>query len=342
MSELDGLIEEASRAGEFSGVVRVDAGGDVVVERAFGLADRAHAIAMTADTRLGIASGSKVFTALAVLSLVEDGVLGLDTTALSLLRGDLPLIRDDVTVEHLLAHRSGIGDYLDEEDEDGDPGDYVLALPVHELDSTEAFLPLLDGLPPKFPAGERFSYCNSGFVVLALLAERASGVGYHDLVRHKVIEPAGLGRTEFLRSDDLPGDAAVGYVQVGGQWRTNVFHLPVMATGDGGLHTTAADVRTFWEALFADRIVPAATREAMLRPRSDVPEEEMRYGLGVWLHESKDVAILVGSDPGVSFRSVHDPAADLTHTSIGNTTSGAWRMTFALDTALGLASAARS
>ena len=342
MSDLDGVVEEASRVGEFSGVVRMDADGDVVLERAFGFADRAHGIAMTADTRLGIASGSKVFTALAVFSLIEDGVLGLGTTARSLLGGDLPLIADDVTVEHLLAHRSGIGDYIDEEDEDGDPGDYILARPVHELDTTEAFLPLLDGFPTKFPAGERFSYCNGGFVVLALLAERASGVGYHDLVRQKVIAPAGLGRTEFLRSDDLPGDAALGYVEVGGEWRTNAFHLPVMATGDGGLHTTAADMRMFWEALFADRIIPTATREAMLRPRSDVPEEEMRYGLGVWLHESRDVAILVGSDAGVSVRSVHDPAAGLTHTTIGNTSSGAWKVTFALDAALGLASAARS
>jgi CubicO group peptidase (beta-lactamase class C family) len=342
MRDLQGLVEEAARVGEFCGVVRVDAGGDVVLERVFGFADRAHGIAMTADTRLGIASGSKAFTALAVLSLVEDGVLGLDATARSLLGNDLPLIADDVTVGHLLAHRSGIGDYLDEEDEDGDPGDYVLARPVHELDSTEAFLPLLDGFPTKFPAGDRFSYCNAGFVVLALLAERASGVGYHDLVRQKVIAPAGLGRTEFLRSDNLPGDAAVGYVQVGGEWRTNVFHLPVLASGDGGLHTTAADVRTLWEALFADRIISTATREAMLRPRSDVPEEKMRYGLGVWLHESRDVAILVGSDPGVSFRSVHDPAAGLTHTTIGNTSSGAWRVTFALDEALGLGASARS
>ncbi len=328
--------------GEFSGVVRVDADGDVVLERAFGSADRAHGIAMTADTRLGIASGSKVFTALAVLSLIEDGVLELETTARSLLGGDLPLIADDVTVEHLLAHRSGIGDYIDEEDDGGDPGDYVLARPVHELDTTEAFLPLLDGFPSKFPAGERFAYCNAGFVVLALLAERASGVGYHDLVRQRAIAPAGLGRTEFLRSDDLPGDAALGYVEVGGAWRTNVFHLPVMATGDGGLHTTTADVQRFWSALFADQIIRPATRKSMLRPRSDVPEEGMRYGLGVWLHESRDVAILVGADPGVSFRSVHDPAAGLTHTTIANTFSGAWRVTFALDAALGLASAARS
>ena len=99
-------------------------------------------------------------------------------------------------------------------------------------------------------------------------------------------------------------------------------------------------MRTFWTALFADRIVPAAARASMLRPRSDVPAEGMRYGLGVWLHASRDVAILVGADAGVSFRSVHDPAAGLTHTTIGTTSSGAWPASFALDAVLGLRSEA--
>src|SRR4029450_2872931 len=104
------------------------------------------------------AGGSKGFTALAVMSLVGDGVLGLDTTARSLLGDDLPLIDDAVTVEQLLAHRSGIGDYLGE-DEGGGITDYVLPVPVHQLDSTEAFVPILDGFPMAFPPGERFFYC---------------------------------------------------------------------------------------------------------------------------------------------------------------------------------------
>ena len=79
-----------------------------------------------------------------------------------------------MTIEHLLAHRSGIGDYLDEE-ADHEITDYVLAVPVHELATTEQYLAVLDGHPTKFPAGERFSYCNGGYVVLALIAERVSG-----------------------------------------------------------------------------------------------------------------------------------------------------------------------
>ena len=182
------------------------------------------------------------------MSLIEEGRFELTTTARSLLGDDLPLIADDVTIEHLLSHRSGIGDYLDEEVE-VDYSDYLMPVPVQELATTEQYLPILDGHPTKFPAGERFGYCNSGFVVLALIAERVSGVPFPELVRERVCEPAGMVDTAFLRSDELPGSAAIGYLEVDGAWRTNVFHLPVRGTGDGGIYTTVADVSALWSAL---------------------------------------------------------------------------------------------
>jgi len=134
----------------------------------------------------------------------------LSTTARSVLGRDLPLIANDVTIEHLLAHRSGIGDYLDEE-AGYDITDYVLTVPVHELATTEQYLAVLDGHPARFAPGERFSYCNSGYVVLALIVQRVGGAGFHDLVRQRVCGPAGMRDTEFLRADELPERTAVGY-----------------------------------------------------------------------------------------------------------------------------------
>ncbi|MFQ6852291.1 serine hydrolase domain-containing protein [Streptomyces sp. 35M1] len=320
--DIDAIAEKTA----FSGVVRVDREGQVEFAKAYGLAHRAYRIPNTLDTRFGMASGGKGFTALAVLSLIEDGALKLDTTARSLLGGDLPQIADDVTVEHLLTHTSGIGDYLDEE-ADTEITDYVIGA-AHELTSTEAFLPLLDGHPAKFAAGERFGYCNGGFVVLALLAERAGGVGYHDLVSQRVLRPARMTSTDFLRSDELPADAAVGYLPLDGVDRSNVFHLPVLASGDGGIHTTAEDVSAFWRALFAGDIVDRV--DEVVRPRQDVPEESMRYGLGLWLHESSDTVFLIGYDAGASFKSAHDPHTGTTRTVISNTTPGAWPIARAL------------
>lgn len=308
---------------EFSGVVRVDQDGDPTFAEAYGLAHRGFEILNAQDTQFAVASGGKGFTALAVVSLIADGTISLETTARSILGGDLPLIADDVTVGHLLAHRSGIGDYLDEEDGDLDSSDYVLVSPVHRLAETEAFLAEVDGYPTKFKAGERFSYCNGGYIVLALIAERVSGIGYHDLVEETVLVPAGLADTAFLRSDEPSGRMAVGYLQPHGL-QTNHLHLPVRGNGDGGVYTTVADMHTFWDAFVDGRIVPTEWVLEMTQPRSAVSGEKARYGLGFWLGETDRTVNLVGGDAGVSFYSAHNPTARATWTVVSNTTDGAW------------------
>ena len=333
MSSLQLAIDAAAERTGFSGVVRVDRAGETELAAAYGFADRAHRLANTVDTLFATASGTKTLTALAVMSLVERGSLELGTTARSLLGTDLPLIADDVTVEHLLAHRSGIGDYLDE-DSVGDISDHVLPGSMHELATTEAFLPLLDGHETVFPAGERFAYNNGGYVVLALLAERASGQGFHELVHSSVCEPARMADTAFLRSDELPGRAALGYLARDGL-RTNVFHLPVLGNGDGGIYSTADDFSTFWDSLYAGQIVSRERVAEMVRPHSDWPQESKRYGLGFHLHATGDSVWLEGYDAGVSFSSLHQPSSSITWTVISNWSDGAWPIVKLLDDRLG-------
>jgi CubicO group peptidase (beta-lactamase class C family) len=305
----------------FSGVVRVDGRDGIEVVRAYGLADRAHAVPNEPDTQFGIASGTKGLTALVVMCLVEEGALSLSTPARSVLGADLPLVDERVTVEHLLAHRSGIGDYLDEE-LDLDFSEYLLPVPAQQLATTEAYLEVLDGHPQKFPPGERFAYCNSGYVLLALIAERVAARPFPDLVSDLVCTPAGMSDTAFLRSDELPGRAAVGYVEVQGTWRRNVFHLPVVGSGDGGIYTTAADMATFWRALFAGSIVLEETLAEMLRERSAAGADR-GYGLGFWLPAGGRGVRLHGGDAGVVFVTVHDQERLLTWTLLSNTGEGA-------------------
>jgi CubicO group peptidase (beta-lactamase class C family) len=209
-----------------------------------------------------------------------------------------------------------------------------MPVPVHELATTEDYLAVLDGHASKFAPGERFAYCNGGFVVLALIAERASGVPFYDLVAQRVCRPAGLTDTEFLRSDELPGRTATGYVEIDGSWRTNALHLPVRGSGDGGMYSTAADIGSLWRALFAGRIVPEEWVVEMAHPRSDAPAHSKRYGLGFWLHASSDAVILEGCDAGVSFRSLHHPRTQVTLTVISNTAGGAWPIARQLESAL--------
>jgi CubicO group peptidase (beta-lactamase class C family) len=325
VEDLESSVDRVAAATGFSGVVRVDRAGRVELVKAYGSAHRGYGIPHAIDTRFGLASGTKGLTALTVISLVEEGRLSLDTTARSVLGADLPLIDDDVTVEHLLAHRSGIGDYFDEDVVES-MTDYVMPIPVHRLATTPDYLAVLGGHEQKFPPGERFAYNNGGFVVLALIAERAGGMPFPDLVRTRVCEPAGMQDTEFLRSDEPGEGVALGYLD-GDGLRTNVLHLPVRGSGDGGVYSTAADIHALWSALYAGRIVPVDRLAEMVRPHSDVPSESMRYGLGFWLHPTGHAVILFGGDAGVSFRTVHDEAAGVTHTVLSNTTAGAWPLT---------------
>lgn len=319
MSSLAEKIAELADQTGFSGVVSLDHGGEVELVAAYGLAHRGLGIPNTVDTRFGIASGTKGLTALTVMSLVTDGKLALSTTARSILGPDLPLIDDAVTVEHLLSHRSGIGDWFPDS---GDVNDYLLPVPPQDLTDTEQYLGVLDGHPQEFAPGTRFSYNNGGYVILGLIAERVSGTPFHSLLVDKVGKPAGMTSTEFVRSDMPESRTALGYVRADGTWRTNVFHLPVRGAGDGGIYSTVSDFSAFWPALFAGAIVPDAQVATMVHPHSDVPEYSRRYGLGFWLRG--DDVMLEGFDSGVSFESAHNPTTGRTYTVISNTSDGAW------------------
>ncbi|GAB3140525.1 serine hydrolase domain-containing protein [Amycolatopsis stemonae] len=282
---------------DFSGVVLVNRGEETLLAEASGYAHLGYGVENTLDTRFAIASGTKGFTALVVVGLIADGHLGLTTRARDVLGDDLPLIDDRVTVEHLLTHTSGIGDYCDDENPPENPPWLV---------TSADYLAALDGFPQRFPPGERFHYNNGAFVVLGLIAERVAGIPFADLVRTRVTEPAGMTDTAFHRSDALPGRTATGYLEDG---RTNVFGLPVVGHGDGGIYSTAPDFRKFWPALFDGRIVPREWVTRMLRGE--------RYGLGFWLPRP-GVVRLAGGDHGVAFRSTHEPSTGLTATLISN------------------------
>ena len=331
MSDLEDSVDRIAAETGFSGVVRVDWGDELQLAKAYGLAHRCFEIANTIDTRFAIASGTKGLTALTVMSLIEEGKLTLTTTARSVLGQDLPLIDDAVTVEQLLAHRSGIGDFLDEEIE-RDPIDYVLPISAHQLGSTEDYLRVLGGFETKFPPDERFSYSNGGFVVLALdrrarLWDTVPRTGAATRVRtrrHGGHGVPALGRAPGTDGARLPR-----------RGRIEDERLPPAGPRERGrrhLHHRGGRQRP-GTALFAGRIVSTDLVAEMVQPRSEVPSptQPARYGLGIWLHPSRDLVELHGSDAGVSFQTVHDPSERFTYTVRSNTTEGAWPIVLHLD-----------
>jgi len=313
-------IETLAEAEDFSGVVTVSRSDERIVEIARGFADRPNGRPNTLGTRFGLASATKGLTALTVASLIESGELRGETTLRSLLPEALPLVDPAVTIEQLLGHTSGVGDYLDE-DELGDVDDYVMTIPVHRLAAPRDYLPVLDGHPQKTPPGSAFAYNNGGYVLLSIAVEAATGRSYYDLVQERVLDPAAMADTAFVRSDRLPAGAAIGYLADG---RSNVLHLPVRGAGDGGVYSTAKDLETFWKALFAGRILPTAVVDRLVAPRHATPDGRNRYGLGFWLRPDRETVRLEGADAGVSCRTAYDRPSGLTYVVISNTSTGAW------------------
>ncbi len=312
-------LEDAARAHDFSGAVRVERPDGIIAEFASGHADRANKRANNLTTRFAVASGVKGLTALTVMSLVESGELTLDATLTSIVGRGLLQVDEAVTIDHLLTHRSGVGDYIDEE-ADGDVDDHVLdSLSVHTLELPRDYLELLNAPEQKSRPGEQFAYNNSGFVMLSLVIEAITG-SYHEAVNERVLAPAGMATAAFLRTDDLPANTALGYLEDG---RTNLFHLPVIGAGDGGIYLTLDDTSTFWPAFFDGRIVSRESAEAMTTVIS-VYNDKRSYGRGFWLGQEGGHVWLEGMDPGVSFQSGCFRDEGVTYSVISNTSSGVW------------------
>jgi CubicO group peptidase (beta-lactamase class C family) len=324
-----------ARAAEhgFSGAVRVSRDRSTLVAAAFGEADRAAAIPNTIDTRFGIASGTKFLTALAAGALIDDGVLALGDRLVDVVSLPLPGVSRAVTIDHLLSHTSGVYDYLDE-DVVGDTDQFVLPIAPRALLTPRDYLPMLVAGPAKFEPGARFSYSNSGYVLLGLALEEASGRSFHALVEERVLARCGMSDSGFFRFDRLPPRVALGYVETkDGGWRTNEASLPIVGGPDGGMFATAADIDRLWHGFFACNVLSTTlTAHFMEKSPTDPSKPHSFYGRGHWIQDDGVMRVrsIVGQDAGVSFRSNAYPDGTIA-TVVSNTSQGAWPMIGAID-----------
>ena len=323
----------------FSGVVSIKRNGRVLFEEAAGYADRSNKIGNTLETRFGIASGTKFLTALAVGRLIIAQKLSFDTKLKDCLALDFPRYSPDITIRHLLTHTSGIPDYYDEE-KVTDFDNFALSIPCYELKGPRDYLPLFPDAPMKFKPGERFSYSNSGYILLGVVIEELTGVKYQEFVDREIFKPAGMNQSGYFAFDQLPERTALGYIEQGCGWRTNIYTLPSIGASDGGAYTTVHDMASLWKAFWACEILPREMVETYAAPfvRAETEGEHTYVGHGLWLKMvpgRKQRVYLTGCDAGVSFRSTVNREDDLLVTVISNTTNGAWPVLKDVDVALG-------
>lgn len=362
MKNVINSIERAAAESDFSGAVSIHVEGKTVFERAYGRRDRSNDLPNTVDTRFGIASGTKLLTALGIGALVDADKLTV-TTEVGELRADFHTFIDPAaTVEHLLTHTSGVYDYYDE-DVITDFDNFYVDIPWYRLATPSDYLPLFAGQAMKFSPGERFSYSNGGYILLGILIEGLSGQLYRDFIQEHVLAPAAIVDSGFFAFNDLPENVAFGYLGEG--TRTNIYNLPMRGASDGGMYTTLHDLKNLWTALFAREIVSASFTDALLEPHvtfddedgddgeideedaEDVEDEyadeeqydagdestEGGYGYGVYWSvtgRGNKMYYIVGGDAGVGFDSAYFPQQKTAITILSNETNGEEEMRSAI------------
>lgn len=283
---------------DFRGCVMLRHADGSVQRWAQGYADLPNERENRHDTRFGTASAGKAFVAVGVLQLVEKGLVRLDSTIGEALPIDWKAIDREITVEQLLTHTSGIPDYFDESVM-SEYEELWVDFPNYRVRRNADLLPLFIDKPMMYPRGERFQYNNTGFVVLAMIIEQATGMEFDRYLQENVFAPAGMADTGYFELDRLPRNCANAYIwdEARGEYRTNIYCIDAKGTGAGGAFTTMGDVLNFWDALLNHRLLSAEMTQRMLTVHAQ--DGAAMYGYGIWMRP--DGAQFEGCDPGVGF-----------------------------------------
>ena len=321
---LDARLREWAERRDYSGIARITRGDGVAFEGCYGLANRSDGVPVHPGTRFGLASFTKMFTAVAVADQVRAGQVGaegFDTRVVEILPPERrpSTLLPEVTLHHLLAHTSGIADYAEEEgDEAVEYADLWVDRICYRMRRPADFLPMFGDLPPYRPPGGPWRYSNAGYVLLGLVIEELAGKPYIDVIAERVFEPAGMAASGFFPLDEVRPDLAVGYLppaEPGGPWRTNIYSVPIVGGADGGACCTAADVDRFLRRYDDSTLLGRELTDTMLTPRVPVgPGLDMGYGVLLyadkWGHG--------GGDPGFEMLAHRMPKQDATVVALCN------------------------
>ena len=253
--------------------------GKILLRRGYGMADLEHHVAATPATDYRLASVSKQFTAAAVLLLAEQGKVKLDDSVRHWLP-TLPSFADQVTLRELLSHTGGLLDYED----------LIPAGSARQLNDGDVLRMVSATTHTYFPPGTAYRYSNTGYVLLGLVVEKASGSSLQDFLQLRIFAPLHMDHTLLYVHDakTLP-NRAYGYSNVDGAWQLTDQDLTSATRGDGGIYSNIDDLAKWDAALYDDRVLSDESRKLAFSPHNKVIGETGVdwYGYGWRLHHDQ-------------------------------------------------------
>lgn len=275
-SQLDAWVRQAADNG-YTGSVLVAAGGKILLEKGYGLADRESGRQQSAETVFSVGSITKQFTAAAIMKLESQGKLRLDDP-LSKFFSEAPADKAGITLHQLLTHSAGFPGAI------GDDYDNVDAAEFSRLALQE---------PLMHPPGETYLYSNVGYSLLGIIVEKVSGMGYEKFLREQLWLPAGMTHTGYVLPKFNTTQVAVGY-RNGQRWGT-ALDRPWLPDGpgwhlraNGGVLSTVGDMYRWYQALTANTVLPKTATDQMFTPHiAEGPGAPSFYGYG-WVVQDMD------------------------------------------------------
>lgn len=233
--------------------------GKIIKSRGYGLANIELDVPVKPETIFQTGSVGKQFTATAVMMLVEDGKIHLDDPIRKYLPSS-PATWDKITVRNFLTHTSGIPDYESDSLKKKDAAFINLRNDYTEDELFKKFR----GLPLDFPPGSKWSYSNSGYVILGILIHKVTGQFYGDVLQERIFRPLGMTSTRIISEADIIPNRAFGYRLVNGEIKNQEWVSPSLnTTADGALYTNIADMTKWDGSLYTERLLKKGSLDQM-------------------------------------------------------------------------------
>ena len=269
VKQVQAHVADLSSKNAFSGAILVAHNGNTVMDQAWGMANIQKQVANTTDTQFCLGSMNKMFTAIAVLQLVQQGKLSLDAPIGNYWH-DYPNrdLANRVTIRQLLNHTGGTGDIFTPE------------YGAHRLEtrSLADYIKLFGNRPVSFEPGARMEYSNYGFILLGRLIELISGETYESYVQKHVYAPAGMKHTDSRPEVDQVRGRATGYTKGPDGFVPNTSTLPWSGTSAGGGYSTVGDLLLFANALQSGKLLDPA-----LLNQATKDQTHKNYGFGFYI-----------------------------------------------------------
>lgn len=290
MMELESYLRRLERENGFSGSVLVSIGDEVISASGYGFSNFQHGVKNTTKSKFCVASITKQFTAAAIFLLIEDGSLK-PTDQLIEYLPKLPITWSQVSIIQLLTHTSGIPDFLGFVDWNSTGKYFHSPMEIVGLVADKAM---------DFPAGSRYSYCGTGYLILGMLIEVISGLSYSEFLQRKIFEKFQLNDTGIFSRDLVLPNFANGYEVSGGKLVNEAFFDMSFAFAAGDMYSTVEDLHRWSTAFFSGEVVGHSSLQEMISPSSVF----YGYGCGLEIGQYKGGKV-VGHKGGIgSFSSV--------------------------------------